>query len=231
MSGIITSPDFNCLIGDIKQGILGFQKSFPLNEFENANYKQQPIITMLCCSDARVPSSFAGSTFNRMFCVENIGNQVKTAQGSVLYGLLHLNTPVMLISGHSDCGAIKAAYSDFSAEPEPLISELLNVKDSLDEGIKASSLTLDLDPQIKNIQLAEVNVDIQIKHLLANQEVAKRVANNQLIIMGIILDLHNIYQQGHGLSYICNLNGENKTDILMQSSILKAVNNRILRLS
>ena len=40
--------------------------------------------------------------------VINIGNQVKTGEGSLLYGLLHLHTPVMVVAGRW-CGAIKAA--------------------------------------------------------------------------------------------------------------------------
>ena len=94
---------------------------FPLEDFKKVHYQQQPFVTLLTCCDSRVPPTMLGDTFNRVFCIENIGNQFKNGEGSVLYGLLHLHTPLMIVAGHSECGAIKAATSDYAAEPPALV--------------------------------------------------------------------------------------------------------------
>ena len=77
---------------------------------------QVPVLTVVTCSDSRVHSQLFGFVpDNNIFMVRNIGNQVVNSQGSVDYGLRHLPTKVLLILGHSGCGAIKAARSPISA--------------------------------------------------------------------------------------------------------------------
>ena len=104
--------------------------------------------------------------FNRVFTIENIGNQVKTGEGSILYGLLHLGTPFMIVSGHSDCGAIKAASSDYSGEPEALRKELTTVKQSLNQGLKAMKGSLSDDR--RKILSWGTECDVQIEYLLSH---------------------------------------------------------------
>ena len=91
--------DKAALFKSLEQGILAFEKGFPLEDFKKGNYGQHPLITLLTCADSRIPVNIFGDIFNRIFSVENIGNLVKTNEGSVLYGLLHLHTPLMIVAG------------------------------------------------------------------------------------------------------------------------------------
>jgi len=79
--------DRDVLMQGIVEGIAGFESEFPLEDFKKGDYKQHPIITLLTCSDSRMPVNIFGSIFNRIFSVENIGNQFRSSEGSVLYGL------------------------------------------------------------------------------------------------------------------------------------------------
>ena len=75
---------------------------------------QKPRATLVTCSDSRVQShAFDASPDNDLFTIRNIGNQIATAAGSVQYGVEHLKTPLLVILGHSGCGAVKAAMGDF----------------------------------------------------------------------------------------------------------------------
>ncbi|NLW07573.1 MAG: carbonic anhydrase, partial [Clostridia bacterium] len=150
--------------------------------------------------------------------------------GSILYGLLHLHTPFMLIVGHSDCGALKAAMSDYSGEPGAIARELDNVKKSLHE-IQSSAYTLREEPSVKYTQLAELNVDMQVNYMLANTAVARLVEEGSLSIIGIILDLHNVYGQGYGKSYLINHNGVRNLQQLQQIKELKGLAARMQRLT
>jgi carbonic anhydrase len=146
MSEIGIMPDLTKIFNDINKGIIYFEQNFPLAQFKEGNFKQHPVITLLTCSDSRMPVDIFGSLFNRIFCVENIGNQVKTSEGSVLYGLFHLHTPLMIIAGHTDCGAINAAESNFADEPEAIRNELSIVKRSLEQARQISRFCLEWKP-------------------------------------------------------------------------------------
>ena len=210
--------DKAALFKSLEQGILAFEKGFPLEDFKKGNYGQHPLITLLTCADSRMPVNIFGEIFNRIFSVENIGNQVKTNEGSVLYGLLHLHTPLMIVAGHTDCGAIKAAESNFVNEPLGIRNELSIVKDSLDAARRLYNVSND-ESDLKYTLLSEVNVDMQVNYLLANPEISELVKNKELLIMGVMVDLHNHYGEGYGRTYTINVNGERDTGKLKNNNL------------
>ncbi|MGI5921446.1 MAG: carbonic anhydrase [Syntrophomonadaceae bacterium] len=230
MSDAIIKQDFLGIIQDLEQGMADFALNFPLEPFKAGDYKQHPVITLLTCSDSRMPVDTFGRIFNRIFSVENIGNQAKTSAGSLLYGLLHLHTPIMIIAGHTDCGAIKAAVSDFTNEPEAIRTELTTVKNSLEEIIRATGYQVE-DTAQKDACLAELNVDMQIKYLLANEQIASLVKENQLTIIGVLTDLHNVHGNGFGKTYTINVNGEHKIEVLREYSHLGSFAHQARRLT
>jgi carbonic anhydrase len=230
MSHEVTTFDLASLLKSLEEGLQHFEQGFPLDNFAKGHYQQHPFVTLLTCCDSRVPPAMLGDTFNRVFCVENIGNQVGNSEGSILYGLLHLHTPLMIVAGHSECGAIKAATSDFSSEPAALANELCTVKDSLEQacvGINAE-LTAHAPSQI---QLSELNVDVQIGLLLKNDTIALLVEKQALQIIGIIVDLHNFYGGGYGKIYTVNVNGEKNVDAIKKMDKIGAFSAKAKRLN
>jgi len=213
MSHDVVKFDLGSLLKTLDNGLSEFESSFPLDDFAEGHYQQHPFVTLLTCCDSRVPPSMLGDTFNRVFCVENIGNQLKNGEGSVLYGLLHLHTPLMIVAGHSECGAIKAATSDYTGEPSALVQELNTVKGSLEKA--CSGIKVDLSAgSVSQAQLSELNVDVQIDMLLAHAEIAPLVEKKTLQIIGVFLDLHNIFGEGYGKVYTVNVNGEKNVDAI-----------------
>lgn len=223
--------DKAALIKSLEESITTFQKEFPLEAFEKGNFAQHPVITLLTCSDSRMPVNIFGEIFNRIFSIENIGNQVKTNEGSVLYGLLHLRTPFMIVAGHTDCGAIKAAESNFIDEPMSIRNELSIVKNSLEEARRKTGLQLSQEPGLLYTQLAELNVDMQVNYLLSNHELAHLVEKNELTIMGVMVDLHNIYGKGYGAVYTSNVNGECNDNVLKSYTNIGGLADRVQRLT
>jgi carbonic anhydrase len=66
--------------------------------------------TVLSCSDSRVPVEriFDAGVMD-IFVVRVAGNVVDTDEaGSIEYGLAHVNTPVLVVLGHTQCGAVTA---------------------------------------------------------------------------------------------------------------------------
>lgn len=66
--------------------------------------------TVLSCSDSRVPVELIfDAGIMDLFVVRVAGNVCDTDEiGSIEYGLAHVNTPVLVILGHTRCGAVTA---------------------------------------------------------------------------------------------------------------------------
>lgn len=75
---------------------------------------QHPFATVLACSDSREPVEiiFDGG-IGDIFVIRVAGNVVDTIEvGSIEYGVANLHTPVVLVLGHTHCGAVAAAVKE-----------------------------------------------------------------------------------------------------------------------
>jgi carbonic anhydrase len=87
---------------------------------------QQPFATILSCADSRVPIE---QLFDRgvgdLFVIRVAGNVVGDHQaGTIEYGSGHLKTPLLVVMGHTQCGAVAAAASQ--AHVEGHVAELVS---------------------------------------------------------------------------------------------------------
>jgi len=66
--------------------------------------------TVISCSDSRVPVELLfDAGIMDIFVVRVAGNVMDVDEaGSIEYGLVHVNTPVLVVLGHSQCGAVTA---------------------------------------------------------------------------------------------------------------------------
>ena len=72
--------------------------------------KQEPFAAILSCADSRVPVEFAfDQSIGHLFVVRVAGN-IATPEitASLEYGVAVLGTKVLMVLGHSNCGAVKA---------------------------------------------------------------------------------------------------------------------------
>ncbi len=159
------------------------------------------------CSDSRIQNDdFKMHDVNDLFVVRNIGNQIKNSIGSVEYGVHFLKTPVLLIVGHSGCGAIKAVVSKAEVNNANVERELkslhLHYIDSVNKGIVE-------------------NINHQVEYAL--KKFKNLVATKALVIIGAIDDFQNSYQQGTGRLIIININGEIDTKKIFKNQYLSNI--------
>lgn len=167
---------------------------------------QHPKATIVTCSDSRVQTTeFDNDAEGGLFMVRDIGNQMSTAEGSVEYGVHHLHTPVLMFIGHSSCGAIKAASSDYSAESVAIKRELDSIK---------------IDKGVANINGVKTNVNNQVA--AAMSKFAEEVKEGHLTVVGAVFDFSNDMKQGAGKLNIVNVNGETDPAKLRNLDELKA---------
>ena len=111
-----------------------------------AQHGQSPLAVVLCCSDSRVPPEHIFHTgIGELFVVRNAGNLIGPfALGSVEYAVEHLGTPLVLLMGHTNCGAVGAALS--SAQESGGLAEIL------------AEIRADIGPESDPIAAARKNV-------------------------------------------------------------------------
>jgi len=160
--------------------------------FKALSEGQRPRATIITCSDSRVHTNMLDKTpEGDLFVIRNIGNQLATANGSVQYGVNHLGSSLLLIIGHSSCGAIKAASGDYSA---------------LEPDIKRELDTIHITRGNANIDGVKTNVNNQV--VVALKEFADKVKNRELLVVGAVYDFADDMKKGAGKLNIINMNGE-----------------------
>lgn len=173
--------------------------------FEPFIKKQSPRATVVTCADSRVHSQALDATPDGdLFFVRNIGNQLATTEGSIEYGVEHLNTPVLLFIGHVSCGAIQAATGDYAMLSAPIKRELDTLK------IKKGG---DL---LENVRL---NVNNQVSDAL--RKFASRVDAKQLVVVGAVYDFADALHHGYGRLEITNINGETDPAKIKRTGLIK----------
>jgi sulfate permease, SulP family len=186
----------------VAQIVLGnnyFTQTHPPEYFESFSYEQKPYITLVTCSDSRVPlNSLMPDTSNKVFSIQNIGNQILSTEGSVDYGIYHLKTPLLFFLGHSDCGAIKAYLKGFD-------EEIYNIKHELDflqPTIKESSEHMDFAKLHSHV--VEKNLDYQVN--IACKKYKDLILSGKLTVMAGVYDFKGEYSRGKGDIIIVNVN-------------------------
>jgi carbonic anhydrase len=178
--------------------------------------KQTPRATVITCADSRVHSQAWDSTpENDDFTVRDIGNQVENVEGSVEYGIEHLHTPLLLVIGHTGCGAVKAAMGDTSKLSEPIRKELEHLHVPAADPSKA--------PEVAWAEAVVANVNNQVAFSL--KRFNREVHEGTLTVVGAVYDFRNDLGQGAGKLVIVNVNGNADADRM--ESFVDAVNGRL----
>jgi carbonic anhydrase len=92
----------------------------PVAEARAATAKgQNPIAVVVTCSDSRTaPEILFGKNLGKLFVVRTAGNVVDdVALGSVEYAVQQLGVRLVIVLGHTECGAVKAAVSGANFPP------------------------------------------------------------------------------------------------------------------
>lgn len=96
---------------------------------------QKPFAVVLCCADSRVsPEIYFDQKLGDIFVIRNAGNVIDpVVLGSIEYGAEHLGSPIIVVVGHSKCGAVTAACEGGEL-PENIQSIVDVIKPSIKSG-------------------------------------------------------------------------------------------------
>ena len=206
----------NKMLSEIMKSNEYYKKTKTYSFFQGFVASQAPRVTLVACSDSRFQVAAIDDTpENDIFVIRNIGNQFSSNMGSVEYGVHHLHTPLLVILGHSRCGAIKAAMSDYSGEGASIRKDLDSLSVSINKAKKAS--------YSKDEWLNGVVSNVHQQVAFAKSEFAEAVESGKLTIVGMVYDFANDFRDGYGKVKVVNANGETDLNKIKEMPVFRGV--------
>ena len=191
-----TTPSADTVLAELLEGNQRFMKGEAVHsdrkptDFARLAEGQNPVAVVVGCADSRVPPELIfDQGVGDLFVVRVAGNVVSgagaTVKGSIEYAVAELNVPLVLVLGHSQCGAVKAAVKHLSAN-DALPGAIADLVDTIRPAVlQARDKPGDLlDNAIR------ANVQRGVERLRTLEPIlADRVKNGKLKVVGATYDL------------------------------------------
>src|ERR1700678_2078673 len=163
------------------QGIVDFrERLLPqyAERFQMLAQGQAPDTLFITCSDSRVvPDLLMSTDPGDLFVMRNVGNMVPpaTVEGNstgdlseasaIEFAVLVLEVPAIIVCGHSECGAMKAALLRKPMPETPNLAKWLHHSTSASFRLEHEG---PLDGRLSpHNQLSQLNVLTQLEHLMS----------------------------------------------------------------
>ena len=183
---------------ELKEG----NKRFQANQKADRNLKEQvadtsggqyPFATILSCIDSRVSSELIfDQGIGDIFSARIAGNFVNDdILGSMEFACKLAGTKLIVVLGHTACGAVKGACDD--AKLGKLTGMLEKIKPAVNSVSEPEDPNLRKSSNIEFVnKVAEKNVHLTIDKIKADSEVlAAMVKNNEIKIVGGMYDIQS----------------------------------------
>ena len=151
--------------------------------------------TIITCSDSRVPvEAIFDAGIMDIFVIRVAGNVCDTDEvGSIEYGLAHVNTPVMVVLGHTQCGAVTAVTRAINGHGHAMEKNIPQLVDNIEPAVRRA---MEQYPHLKGdeiIPLAiEENVWTGIRDLFMKSPATREIVKaGKAKVVGAIYDVSN----------------------------------------
>ncbi len=155
---------------------------------ETATKGQRPVATILGCSDARVPPEIVfDQKFGNLFVIRVAGNVTGVSEiASTEYGVHYLGTPLVVVLGHSSCGAVQAAV-----EKTPLDGKLPKLVELITPAVDSARKA---NPKASGTELLDAAVEENVRHqmneLTTKSDLIKNaLTDKKVTVVGAIRDI------------------------------------------
>ena len=149
---------------------------------------QEPSAIILGCSDSRVPAEIVfDQGLGDLFVIRVAGNIVASSQvDSVEFAAARYGTRLVVVLGHSQCGAILATLEELQQPTDNQSRNLRSIVDRVRPSVEALLQTeLRHDPEALVRQAVRANIRVSANHLRHGSEVLEQlVQDDGLLIVG-----------------------------------------------
>jgi carbonic anhydrase len=149
---------------------------------------QHPFAIVLGCSDSRVPAEIVfGQGLGDLFVVRVAGNIVAPSlMGSIEFAAERLGARLVVVLGHSQCGAVLATLEELQRPDEAQSRNLRSIVDRIRpsvEGLLATTPPKDVDALVS--EAVRANVCVSANQLRHGSEVLERLIDRDgLLVVG-----------------------------------------------
>jgi carbonic anhydrase len=149
---------------------------------------QEPFAIILGCSDSRVPAEIVfDQGLGDLFVIRVAGNIVAPSQvGSVEFAAARFETRLVVVLGHSQCGAVVATIEELQRPTEIQSRNLRAIVDRVRpavEGLLATDLRH--DPEALVMQGVRANIRLSVNHLRHGSQVLEQLIQDEgLVVVG-----------------------------------------------
>lgn len=125
--------------------------------------EQKPFAIILGCSDSRVPAELVFHCgLGELFVIRVAGNLVAPSQiGSIEFACQQFDTELVVVMGHSNCGAIRATVDALLAQDSPVSP---NLKSIVERIAPAATPVVEDHGDVCHDELISLTVNANIKH-------------------------------------------------------------------
>ena len=149
---------------------------------------QEPFAIILGCSDSRVPAEIVfDQGLGDLFVIRVAGNIVAASQvGSVEFAAAQFGTPLVVVLGHSQCGAILATLEQLQEQADHQSENLRSIVECIRPSVEGLLTTeLRSNPEALVKQAVRANVQASADHLRHGSRVLERlVTDHGLVVVG-----------------------------------------------
>lgn len=170
------------------KGETQYQMLSQLERAELATQSQNPFAIILGCSDSRVPAEMVfDQGLGDLFVIRVAGNIVAPSQvGSVEFAAEHYQCPLVVVLGHSQCGAIQATIDSLQHPEKTASRNLMSIVNRVRPAVEMlfqTELAQDTEKLCKHAVRANVFASVnQLRHGSAVLE--NLIEKGQLAIVG-----------------------------------------------
>jgi carbonic anhydrase len=149
---------------------------------------QEPFAIILGCSDSRAPAELVfDQGLGDLFVIRVAGNIVAPSQvGSVEFAATRFDTRLVVVLGHTRCGAILATLEELKRPSEDQSPNLRSIVDRVRPALE-SLLAKDANPHTHSFvrQAVRANVRASVDHLRHGSAILEQlIANEELRVVG-----------------------------------------------
>ncbi|NND81288.1 MAG: carbonic anhydrase [Gammaproteobacteria bacterium] len=150
--------------------------------------QQRPFAIVLGCSDSRVPAELVfDQGLGDLFVIRVAGNIVAPSQiGSIEFACQQFGTQLVVVLGHSHCGAIEATVDALTGNPDDLSPNLAAIVDRVMPAVHPVVRGHEHDDREQLLhQAMKANVEQSVKLLQLRSRIIRGLINrNELTIVG-----------------------------------------------
>ena len=149
--------------------------------------RQEPFAIILGCSDSRVPAELIfDQGLGELFVIRVAGNIVAPSQvGSVEFAAERFGTRLVVVLGHSQCGAVQATLEELERPKENRSPNIRSIVDRIRpsvEGLMEAEPRHDTQEFMR--RAVRANIRASASHLRHGSELLETIQTDGLLIVG-----------------------------------------------